>query len=214
MARIPQKRNDKKLIRGRITPSRFVGLELTEDRGALEPEHPVLLKLDSLEITRLYSSDFSGRREGGMTFSIDGQETSISWAATGRKLKNRSKFSSQVLYFGKPHGSVSVEAGIIESDEQVVKALKASQQTLNTLAAVSVQFSGAGAVLAGGAKFLGTILNLIRARVDNDLELLLHGTLGDTGGPGLAVAPLRAGRYAIFRRPKKPADGPADDIRA
>jgi hypothetical protein len=117
-----------------------------------------------------------------------------------------------MLYFGNPRGRLAIEASIVESDERVLRALKASQQSLNTIAAIGGQLWGAGTSFAGGIKFLGAILSLVRSQVDNDVELMLHGTIGETGTARSASAALRAGRYKIFRKPRRPSENSGDDL--
>ena len=175
----------------------------SDDGEIIKDNDIALVRLSGLNVTRLFSGEWRDgkdnlkRREGTIAFSLNGQETSLSWATNGNgQLKNPKKFQNHVLFLGKPGNNIDMEVQIIETDEDTVKSLTRGKSLLTVASRFGALIPGAGMLVSAATNLVGAIVDLIRSNVDDDLELSFHGSLGNLEPTGES---LRSGEYRLVR---------------
>ena len=178
-------------------------------------ETPIaLVRLSGLTLRRLLSGEWRDgehnlkKREGTITFSFNGQETALSWATDGEgRLKNQKKFENHVLFFGKHNHNINLDVQIIETDEDTVKALKRGKSTLTIASRFGALIPGVGVLASAATGLVGAIVDVIRGKADDDLELSFHGSVGDFVIEDVSEdseeALLRRGKYVIGRSQRR-----------
>jgi len=173
-----------------------VDLHPTIEVGELDSAYAVV-GLESVRLTNLISRDT--KREGTIAFSINGQETLLSWAASrSGELKNRHKFRNQILFLGAHEELLDISVGVVESAEDVVRRLSRVRSGLGLAASVASLVPGPGSLAAGGLGLASAVVGAFQKRESDDVELLFRGSIGDLGAPGPQL-PLRRGGYGIRR---------------
>ena len=153
--------------------------------------------LESLRLTNLISRD--SEREGTISFSINGQETLLSWAANrSGKLKNRHKFHNQILFLGKHEELLDLSVAVVESAEDVARRLSRIRSGLGLAASLASLIPGPGSLAAGGLGLAGALVATLQKQEMDDVELLFRGSIGDFGTPG-PLLPLKRSGYGIRR---------------
>lgn len=194
-----------------------------------DADHAIVL-LKSFEVNRLYSDDFAQRdREGVLLFSTNDREFSMSWAATKVRgdpertleVKNSKKFEGQLLYAGPAHVTEEIKVGgtakeidwsllpfsatVIESDEGARGAAREFGRIFSLLSAGASIVPAYGSAVSAGFGLIGALAELVRAQIDDDLELAYRGALAkppEVNDP--AARQLVTGTYTI-------SGGKADD---
>lgn len=182
--------------RGRV---RFEG----PARGASLAGEPIAITLAEVSISKLLSKDWEKGREGALVLAFNGQVSTVVWTfEPGQPVPTQ----HQLLYVGRPDGLVDVSIELVESDGGDRKVLAAIGEALRALSATAF-VPGYGAVASAGLGLGSAIAELARGAIDDDVELRLHGSIGDLGQPGGNRLPLRAGTYRASRR-----NGDAEEV--
>jgi len=104
-----------------------------------------------------------------------------------------------LLYFGTPTGGLDCAVTVLESDEDVRRALGNVQSGVTRLAAAAGSVPGYGTAASAGLTLASGVIDLIRQCIDDDVELSYHGILDDDEQHDFAADLVEAGRYRLVR---------------
>lgn len=172
--------------------------------GGFKSGYMMMVVLDDIEVNKLFSKDGSNgikNRElvAELTFSNQ-PSTTISWETDKNGKPNRN-FKGQVLYYGKQVPILPIQIGLIEQDEDIRKKIEEVSKVTGILSSAAARIPTYGSAAQAGLSMTTTFLGILKGRIDDDLELVYHGSLvrEEISGTSSDIPKLRPGRYTLTR---------------
>jgi hypothetical protein len=159
----------------------------------------VAVSLEKLDVRRLVTREPGAG--GLLLFDLNGQKTTLSWQRTKTGAAAAGGVP-QLLYVGRPKGILDLSIEMIESDAKLRGRLDDLRGLLESLAGLAAT-APSGAVPGAGLGLAGALVGLVRASVDDDVELRFLGSLeleSGSGGAPAGALPLRRGSYRLERQ--------------
>ena len=173
------------------------------------------MTLEDIEMTHFYSKekeDIFGRkdREGVIATQIDDQATTMGFVVNkhGKFLDGfKEKLVGTVLYLGPVKNVLPLSVQVIESDDDSRKALAKATAVLKGAGAFASKVPSYGTAVSAGMSLTTSLLDIIKASVDDDEELLLESALFDVPSLEQSMKKLGSGVYTIKRPSPKGKKG-------